>query len=115
MPTSRLSKLTPICLSAVRFISATRTLSVTWSGVAMRRRLTGRILSATPSFVASMPGLRAERTSSSAWAASSGEATVPLITATWPMVVTLMSEPGIASRRISFIELMFWFTRTLAP
>ena len=81
----------------------------------MRRRLTGTILSAAPSFVTSTPGLSAALTSISAWAASSGEATVPLITATWPMVVTLMSDSGIAWRSISLIELMFWLTRTLAP
>ncbi len=56
-----------------------------------------------------------ERTICSAWALSAGEATVPLITAIWPMVVTVTSESGIAARIISLTELMFWLTRTLAP
>ncbi len=107
---SRLSRLTPMFLASVRLISAIRTLSVTWSGTAVFSRLIGRMSSESPSF---LPGLSSEVTMDWACAASSGEATVPLITATWPMVVTSMLASGIAARSTSFTELRFWLTRTL--
>jgi len=94
---SRLSKFTPNCLTIDRFISAMRTFSITCSGVATLRRLTGMMLSIASGLLMSMPGLSAALTSISACAASSGEATVPFSTAIWPTVVTVTFASGIAS------------------
>ena len=92
--TSRLRRLTPIFFSIERLISATRTFSITCSGVATFNRLTGRMSRTSVSF---LPGFSSEVTSDWACAASCGEATVPFMTASCPTVVTVMLESGMAA------------------
>ena len=57
------------------------------------------------------PGLSRAVTSRSAAALSAGEATVPVMTATWPAVVTVIAASGMASLTMRSMEVMFWLTR----
>ncbi len=107
-------KLTPTFLMKLRLTSAKRTCRLTCSGVAVRRRLNTPIFNVAPGAEASTPGLSRAVTSRSAWALSSGDATVPVSTAIWPVVVTWMSASGIASFSMRSIEVMFWLTRIFA-
>ena len=111
-PPVLVSRLMPTCLRSDRFTSAMRTLRLTCSGVAVFNRFTTQILQTEPSFDMSTPGLRTAETSWAACADSSGEATVPVRTATCPTFITRMAELGMAARRTSSTELMFWLTRT---